>query len=153
MNCFHNAVLNTDAIAECLQPGLQALEDNSKKINVGSNTRQLEGSVNIDGCLTKTHPNEPRWDYVFGYNGEVYYVEVHKATIGEVEKVIAKVEWLKKWLHRVAPNLKDLPTSGKYYWIHTGRSSIRERDHRCRSSILKLAKNNIELPRGELDLR
>ena len=148
---FRNAVLNTDEIAECLRPGLQALGSNSNKIDVGNKT--LEGSVDIDTCLRRIYPNDPRWDYVFGYNGKVYYVEVHEATIGEVKKVIAKVEWLKKWLHRAAPNLKDLPTSGKYYWITTGKNPFRERDRRYRSSIIRLAKNNIESPKSRLNLR
>ena len=117
---FVKAVQNTPEIAACLERGLKALGSNSRQINVRE-TRALEGSVNIDACLEKRYPHAPRWDYVFGYKGRVYYVEVHKAgSVGEVKNVIEKCKWLKQWRKNSAPNLEDLEHQSTYHWVSSG---------------------------------
>ena len=63
---FVDAVQRMPEIAECLKTGLQALGSNSSKVEVTS-TRSLKGSVDIDTCLKRLYPSDPRWDYVFGY--------------------------------------------------------------------------------------
>ena len=62
---FTDAIQSIPEIADCLENGLQALGTNSRKIKVHS-TRDLAGSVDIDACLKRIYPNDPRWDYVFG---------------------------------------------------------------------------------------
>lgn len=64
---FIEVIRNVPEISDCLKNGLQALGNNSIKIEVSS-TRDLGGSVDIDTCLKKRYPNAPRWDYVFSYN-------------------------------------------------------------------------------------
>lgn len=117
---FDHVVQGTPDIAECLRAGLQALGSNRHKIRVDS-TRNLTGSVNIDACLTRRYPNAPRWDYVFGYKDRVYYVEVHQGRTSEMEKVIAKLDWLVQWRKRSAQSLEDLKHRSTYHWISTGK--------------------------------
>lgn len=113
---FEEAVQNVPEIATCLKSGLQALGSNSEKVKVAS-TRKLEGSVDIDGCLKRRYPNAPRWDYVFGYNGRLYYVEVHPSSLGEVKSVVAKFEWLKEWRKSSAQSLENLKNLSSYHWV------------------------------------
>lgn len=117
---FADAVRGDPELAECLKAGLQALGSNRRKISVDS-TRNLTGSVDIDACLTRRYPNAPRWDYAFGYKDRVYYVEVHQGRTGEMENVIAKLDWLRRWRERSAKNLERLKHRSTYHWISTGR--------------------------------
>ena len=117
---FADAVRGAPEIAECLRAGLQALGSNRRKISVDS-TRNLTGSVDIDDCLTRRYPNAPRWDYAFGYKGRVYYVEVHQGRTGEMENVIAKLDWLRQWRERSGKDLELLKHRSTYHWISTGR--------------------------------
>jgi hypothetical protein len=114
---FAEAVRRTSDLAQCLMVGLQALGANSKKISVPKNrTRNLEGSVDIDDCVKNKYPNDQRWDYVFGYRGRVYYIEIHPAGTSEVNVVIAKLNWLKQW-RKQATALESLRNKSSYYWI------------------------------------
>ena len=117
---FADAVRGAPELAECLRAGLQALGSNRRKISVDS-TRNLTGSVDIDACLTRRYPNSPRWDYAFGYKDRVYYVEVHQGRTGEMENVIAKLDWLRRWREHSAKNLEHLKHQSTYHWISTGR--------------------------------
>jgi hypothetical protein len=114
---FTEAVRRTGDLAQCLKVGLQALGTNSKKISVPKNqTRNLEGSVDIDDCVKNKYPNDQRWDYVFGYRRRVYYVEIHPAGTSEVGVVIAKLNWLKQW-RKQAIALESLHNKSSYHWI------------------------------------
>ena len=144
---FADAVLSTPEIAKCLKAGLQALRANSSKVKVRV-TRDLKGSVDIDTCLTSRYPNASRWDYVFGYKERIYYVEVHQGSVGEVESIIAKFNWLKHWRKNSAKNLEDLSDHSTHHWISTkGTASIgkRSRHHRM------LDQNNIYGPYSVLN--
>ena len=120
---FVDAVRSIPEIAECLKAGLQALGSNSRKVEVRS-THDLAGSVDIDSCVAANYPNEHRWDYIFGYKGHIYYVEVHPGTTGEVEVVIAKLNWLKQWCRRSAERLEASQHGSSYHWISSGRTAI-----------------------------
>jgi len=117
---FADAVQRTPELTGCLKVGLQALGSNRRKIRVDA-TRNLTGSVDIDACLIRCYPNAPRWDYVFGYKDRVYYVEVHQGRTGEMQKVIAKLDWLRQWRERSAHSLEYLKHQSTYHWISTGR--------------------------------
>jgi len=121
---FTDAIQNAPEIANCLKNGLQALERKDKsKIKVNA-SRDLKGSVYIDKCLERCHPNAPRWDYVFGYKDRVYYVEVHPAdNTRKVGEVTAKLQWLKQWRRLSAQNLEDLEGQSTYHWISTGKTA------------------------------
>ena len=146
---FTEAIQNIPEIAECLKNGLQALERQDKsKIKVNS-PRDLKSSVYIDACLKNIYPNEPRWDYVFGYKDRVYYVEVHPAeNTRKVREVTAKLDWLKQWRKLSAKNLEDLEDQSTYHWISTGKtvSSVK------RGKYLQiLAQNGIRGPDSVLN--
>lgn len=130
---FADAVQRTPELTGCLKAGLQALGSNRRKIRVDA-TRALTGSVDIDACLIRRYPNAPRWDYVFGHKDRVYYVEVHQGRTGEMENVIAKLNWLRQWRERSAQSLEDLKHRSTYHWISTGRidSAFGKNSRYCR---------------------
>ena len=120
---FADVIQSIPEIAQGLKKGLQALGGNSNKIEVRE-TRSLTGSVDIDTCLTNRYPNAPRWDYVFGYKDQIYYVEIHSAgSTGEVKTVVAKLMWLKQWRKLTAKNLEDLANQSTYHWVSSGRTT------------------------------
>jgi len=114
---FAKAVRQTMDLKPCLKVGLQALGANSKKISVPKNeTKNLEGSVDLDTCVKNKYPNDRRWDYVLGYRSRVYYVEIHPAGTSEVGVVIAKLSWLKQW-RKQSSALESLHNKSSYHWI------------------------------------
>gem|GEM_PF-6117407 len=70
------------------------------------NSRKLEGSVNIEACVEKG-----RWDYAVGYSG--------KTTEKEIDVVMKKARWLRKWKSRT-PFKKD----DNLYWISPGKTGF-----------------------------
>ena len=122
---FQQAVHSTLDITTGYRPGLQALGGYSTKIRV-SDTRLLGGSVDIDACTVDKYPNANRWDYAFDYKGEAFFVEVHSAYTGEVDTVIAKLNWLKSWLRDRAPSLEEKKAKSRtpYYWLQSDKFEI-----------------------------
>jgi len=121
---FTEAVRNCPALTGALRSGLQALKSADVHHINCANPRRLAGSVDVDLALSQALPNEPRWDYAVGVKQDrntdvVTWIEVHPASsTGEVEKVIAKLNWLKNWTAENAPDLKRL--SREYVWVATG---------------------------------
>ena len=146
---FTAAIQNVPEIAECLENGLQALERQDRnKVKVNS-SRDLRGSVNIDNCLKNLYPNDPRWDYVFGYRDRIYYFEVHPAdNTRKVREVTAKLGWLKRWRKLSAKNREGLESQSTYHWISTGKtlSSLKRGKYRQ-----MLAQNGIRGPDSVLN--
>src|SRR5574341_1469096 len=121
---FAEAIRQFTDTANCLRPGLRALGANSRKILVPRNlTRGLEGSVDIDNCVRGRYPNDSRWDYVFGYRGYVYYVEIHPASTSAVGVVIAKLNWLKRWRMQ-STALEHLRNQSSYHWVASNGINI-----------------------------
>ena len=121
---FKQAVEETEEIKNGYQNGLKALGNYSNKVELGD-TKKCEGSVAIDDCTESLYPQENRWDYVFGYKGEAYFVEVHSAHTSEVSVVLKKLQWLKDWLNSKAPDIKKLQAKDKaFIWIQTNGNHI-----------------------------
>jgi len=122
---FKQTVLITEDIKECYQKGLQGLRENRNKI-VLQNPLECGGSVEIDDCTAKKYPNSNRWDYVFDYKGEVFFMEVHSANTSEVRTVLRKFQWLIDWLSQNAPELNNLKSKSKpaFYWVQSGGYNI-----------------------------
>ena len=98
-NCsFRKAIENTPDVQHGYREGLQAIVKADKRAVMVKDARRLDGSLNIDEETKMLYPNESRWDYAVGYDGKVYYVEVHPANTSNVEEVIKKKLWLDKWL-------------------------------------------------------
>jgi hypothetical protein len=121
---FKQAVEETEEIKNGYQNGLKALGNYSNKVEFGD-TKKCEGSVAIDDCTESLYPQENRWDYVFGYKGEAYFVEVHSAHTSEVSVILKKLQWLKNWLNSKAPEIKKLQAKDKaFIWIQTNGNHI-----------------------------
>ena len=121
---FKQAVEETEEIKNGYQNGLKALGNYSNKVELGD-TKKCEGSVAIDDCTESLYPQENRWDYVFSYKGEAYFVEVHSAHTSEVSVVLKKLQWLKDWLNSKAPEIKKLQAKDKaFIWIQTNGNHI-----------------------------
>jgi len=120
---YRDAVENTPSIANCFQLGLRALGGNSMYVSV-ANTREINGSVDLDTCLRDSYPDANRWDYTFGYGGRSYYLEVHPASTNEVDTVIRKLTWLKGWLNAEGVRLQALNAPQPYNWVASGKVTI-----------------------------
>ncbi len=146
---FRKAVEATLDISKGYMTGLKALGEYSGAI-CAKQPRGLEGSVDIDACTRDLYPEDPRWDYAVGYQGKVYYVEVHPACTSQVKKMLEKKEWLKEWLAEKAPQLDDIPKANPpFYWVATdaGVNILRgSKEYR------KLALANL-LPRRKLEIK
>jgi hypothetical protein len=116
---FKASVEGTPDLSACLpQKGLQALSSHSSHVT-DYDSRSLEGSLNLDSCLKASHPDSHRWDYVFGYRGQVWFLEVHDA-VGGHSDVIKKAIWLREWLRGKANMLAKLPKGGnRFFWSPT----------------------------------
>lgn len=125
VNSFKEAVEATLDVATGYKPGITALGSYSKKIEA-KNPKLLQGSVDIDECTKQKYPNANRWDYAFGHNNQIYFVEVHSANSREVQTVINKLNWLKEWLSNQAPEINKLITknASSFYWIQSGSFAI-----------------------------
>jgi hypothetical protein len=136
MSSFEDMVKATPEIHYCYQRGLQALGINSLKIDP-KNTRLCQGSVFLEECVLHKYHNENLWDYLLAYDGEVYFVEVHPAQTSEVETVLRKLEWLKKWLSEKAEEINSSKAVQPYYWIASGKFAILPNSPQYRKIIQK----------------
>ena len=118
---FRSAIEKTPPLAKALKPGLRALGNNSGKIRPSDSSR-CEGSVDIDATVKAQYPEDSRWDYALGYGGKTYFVEVHTAKTDEVSSVLKKLQWLKDFLARDAPELNQEPKS--FHWVASGKVAI-----------------------------
>jgi hypothetical protein len=84
---FIEAVGKCAEVSPALKFGLSALGSNSARIKP-RDTKRCEGSIDLDTHLKDAYPSDARWDYVLGYDGRSYFVEVHPATEGEVKVVV-----------------------------------------------------------------
>ena len=125
---FKTAVEATPEIQNAWKRGLRALRAADSQRIDAEVTRRLSGSVDLDTTLSESCPNDPRWDYAVGYRsngggGEtVYWIEIHPASSGDVNTVLRKLEWLKKWLADKAPKLNEMRKD--FLWISSGRTSF-----------------------------
>lgn len=68
LNVFQKAVLATPEVSSGYCNGLQAMKGNSSMLKV-SDTRKLQGSVDIDDCTKSLYPHDARWDYAISSVG------------------------------------------------------------------------------------
>lgn len=111
---FREAIEATPSLKPHLKNGLQALGNNSNKVKP-TDTKKCEGSVDIDKAVQRQYPIDPRWDYAIGYDGRTYFIEIHPADTSEVEAVLNKLQWLKKFLEEEATAFHSEPRD--FYWI------------------------------------
>lgn len=139
---FEALVSKIPEIRSCFQPGLRGLGRNSGKIEV-SNSRGLDGSVNLDECTKKIYPSQNRWDYIVGYQKKIYFFEIHPASSSHIDTMINKKKWLMDWVNKNGKIIKNHIGGQKaYQWIATGRVGITRNSSQAR----KLAQNGITFP-------
>ncbi|SKB12415.1 conserved hypothetical protein [Planktothrix sp. PCC 11201] len=118
---FKKAIENTPLLKNAFEKGLKALGSNSSKVKP-PDTSKCEGSIDIDTTVKSIYPNDSRWDYVVGYDGKTYFIEVHTAKTDEVKSVLNKLQWLKDFLIKDAPELNQEPKS--FHWIASNGNHI-----------------------------
>lgn len=124
---FQQAVEATADLAGAWRPGLQALKSVDKLHVKAQNTRRLTGSTDVDAALQPRWPQDNRWDYAIGHQpanrqGEmICWVEVHPASAGDTKVVLAKLDWLQKWLIGAA-HLNAMPR--EFVWVSSGTTSF-----------------------------
>lgn len=103
------------------------------------NPLECRGSVEIDDCTAKKYPNSNRWDYVFDYRGELFFMEVHSANTSEVRTVLKKFQWLIDWLNQNAPELNNLKSKNKpaFYWVQSSGYNILKNSRQERAIVQK----------------
>lgn len=139
---FQKAVEGTPDISTAYRSGLQALKRSDRGAIVVTDTRLLDGSVDVDTAVQEKYPNDNRWDYAIGYSGKVCYVEVHPAYTSEVSTIEKKLRWLKTWLKEKAPLLDAIPkATPAFVWAQTGKGGILPRSSQAR----KLATRGITI--------
>ncbi len=121
-----SAVEETYDVKGHYKVGLNAVEGRYRNKFVVPEKRKLSGSLDIDSATKEKYYDENRWDYAVEYNNETFFVEIHPGSTSEVDKVIQKLNWLKKWLEEHAPKIKELKPNNKkpYYWVFTNRFAI-----------------------------
>lgn len=124
-NVFREAVEATADIAAAYKSGLQALKRADAGKVTASDTRKIDGSVDIDSAVKALYPDDNRWDYAIGYDSKVCYVEVHPAFTSEIDTMLKKLTWLKGWLKDKAPKLNEMQKmSPAYVWVQSGKCAI-----------------------------
>jgi len=140
---FNSDVASTSDISSCIQIGLSAIRRTDRsKINC-PNSRNINGSVDIDSCLASEYPHCNRWDYAIGYNHKCYFVEVHPASTSEIGTMINKLNWLKTWLRNQSSPL--LSNHAGFHWIASGNVSISKGSPQAR----KLAASGLVGPKRQ----
>lgn len=104
-----------------LREGLRALGRHSRCVEVTA-PRRPSHSVALDEALKAQFPEAPRWDYGIGLtNGNasaIAWIEVHPATSSDVDKVLAKLQWLREWLKQSNDACGNV--DGSFHWLATG---------------------------------
>lgn len=146
-NAFKEAVENTPEIKSHYCTGLQAVKGSERKMISPEDTKKLSGSVDIDNALKNQDPDGARWDYAVGYEDKAYFVEVHPANTSNVQEMINKVEWLKKWLKEKATSLNAIREK-TLYWIPSGKVNILKDSPQYKKLAQKSLKivNPLQLP-------
>jgi hypothetical protein len=119
---FREDVEATVFIGQYWRSGLKALRSaDHGRVRVRQ-TRNLNGSVDIDTALKPRYPNSNRWDYVIALKGpateELKWAEIHPASSGTEIKVVGqKRDWLRDWM----ADTPFLKYRNSYFWIATGK--------------------------------
>lgn len=126
---FKKAIENTPLLDNAFEKGLRALGSNKSKVKP-LHPSKCEGSVDIDTAVKSIYPNASRWDYAVGHNGKTYFIEVHTAKTDEVTPFLNKLQWLKDFLIKDAPELNKEPKS--FHWIASNGNHILKQDRKFR---------------------
>ena len=121
----------TDAIPDLKgkwERGLRALRSEDRPHIKVADTRKITGSVDLDTALMQLpeHAQANRWDFAIGYQHEdrdtecLYWVELHTASDSEVDVVLRKLRWLRKWLESDGQPMNGFERD--FVWVSSGRT-------------------------------
>jgi hypothetical protein len=145
---FRQAVESTARLQ--LKPGLQAVKRGEGHGRIlAKEPKRLLGSVAIDDDCLVDYPNDHRWDYVIGYDGEgvatANFVEVHSAETSNVSDVANKLRWLKGFLlESTQSKLAALPRT--YHWVASGKVNIPRHTPQYKTLNVALRKQGLQGP-------
>jgi len=120
------AVNATPNLSGKWEKGLQALRPEDKAHIKAADTRAISGSLDLDSALKRIpqHAQANRWDFAIGYRhtdrtGEcLYWVELHTANNREVDVVLSKLRWLRRWLEADGKALNSFEKD--FVWVSSG---------------------------------
>lgn len=125
LSAFQLAVECTEDVSKGFCVGKKAIKNSDRNKVNASDSRKLQGSLDIDSQVKIIYPQSPRWDYALSYNDIIYYIEIHPAETSEIDTIVNKVKWLKEWLKTKAPAINKLPKAEyPYIWVQSGRFAI-----------------------------
>jgi hypothetical protein len=129
MNFQQAVAAAPEPVSRSFREGKQALKREHRGRVICGNSRRFSGSIDLEGALSrsKAHANENLWDYglglvLSGHAERAIWVEVHPACTSEVEKVVRKLQWLRKWLREEAQELNKITNSREgrnFFWVAT----------------------------------
>lgn len=125
---FRSAAAATKGLDSAVEDGLGALRRADRERIACADPRRIAGSVDIDTTLRESHPSDPRWDYAVGVVGgpgtsdRVHWIEVHPANSRHVDEVLAKLQWLRRWLVEVDSPLRELAVT--FVWVASGAVAL-----------------------------
>ena len=125
---FKEAVGKTPHLQNAWKDGLSALRAKDREHISATDTRQLQGSADIDSALVKQQPNAHRWDYAIGYRHVdrkkdcIYWVEIHTSNDKEVKVVLDKLQWLREWLAGDGKLFEQFERD--FIWVASGTTSF-----------------------------
>jgi len=106
--------------------GLGALLPADKKHIKVPEPKSIVGSLALDRAAAGDLPEDFRWDYLLDYGGEIFFIEIHPASTSEINRMIGKVDAVRRWLDATAPAIFSLPPRNhKYYWVSSGNTRLR----------------------------
>lgn len=122
--CAANSVL-----APWFKPGIQAIKSEYRAKIKFPDTKKCGGSVDFDQALKDTCSRENRWDYGIDYEERLIFIEIHPAKMSEVDCIIRKADFIRRWIANNCPELNLLPKFEKdhrqFYWVASGKSSLK----------------------------
>jgi len=159
MNFQQAVAAAPEPVCQFFWKGKRALKREHRGLVIWVKPRRFSGSIDLEGALSrsKAHANENLWDYglglvVSGHAERAIWVEVHPACTSEVETIVTKLQWLKKWLQEEAQELNKLTKSREnksFFWVAT-KAGVHIRPGSPQERRLRLA--GLDFPQRTLRL-
>ena len=76
---FQVAVELTEEVKNGFCVGKQAIKHTDRNKVNATDSKKLQGSLDIDSQVKMLYPHDPRWDYALSYDDKIYFFEVRPA--------------------------------------------------------------------------
>jgi hypothetical protein len=138
---FKTTVKQVPDLEDAWQAGLGALRAQDREGIRPEDPRRLGGSVDVDAALLSSQPNANRWDFAIAYRHTdhpeevIYWVEMHTGSDKEINVVLKKLEWLKRWLRSDGEKLAAFDK--EFIWVPSGPTSFTKGARQVKSLAIK----------------